>query len=423
MKITKDLFYRKSNIVILYVMLAVIASLQSYDHWPFFDDQKSSSNPIPAQVNTDKESPNDKSLHYKNGFLLYHTGSVEYTRYNNFLIFKFAHQHLSEKRDLYKLYPDEYFDLYKYTPGFAYFFGIFKAFPDLPGLILWNLLNSLFLLFAVYHLPGWKSREKAIILFIAAIEMMTSLQNEQSNGLLAGLLILGFCLMESKNLFWASLCLVSSVFIKLFGVLAFVLVLFYPGKFRFICYSLFWTLVWSAVPLIYLNISEYQDLLQSYLQMLSNDHSESYGISLMGILHSWTGMEHHKIATLVIGFIIFLLPYMRISQYSNYVFRELSLCALLIWLVIFNHKAESPTFIIAMSGIAIWFMNSPKNGMTSALFVLAFLLISITPTDLFPRYLLNAYVKPYQLKALPAVLIWMSIIYTLLTTKQNIPTT
>ena len=47
--------------------------------------------------------------------------------------------------------------------------------------------------------------------------------------------------------------------------------------------------------------------------------------------------------------------------------------------------------------------------------VFAFVLSSLSPSDLFPRSLREAYVLPYALKALPPTLIWLRLSYELLT--------
>jgi hypothetical protein len=78
---------------------------------------------------------------------------IEYTNYNNYVIFKQSFIHLMNHQDLYKLYPNEHWDLYKYSPTFALFFGFFQIFPDSIGLILWNILNAGVLLFSIYYLP------------------------------------------------------------------------------------------------------------------------------------------------------------------------------------------------------------------------------------------------------------------------------
>src|SRR5690606_20257253 len=61
-----------------------------------------------------------------------------YTSYNNYIIFKQSFFHLIEGKDMYIHYPAEYYDLYKYSPSFAVFMGLFAYLPDIAGLMLWN---------------------------------------------------------------------------------------------------------------------------------------------------------------------------------------------------------------------------------------------------------------------------------------------
>ena len=100
-------------------------------------------------------------------------------------------------------------------------------------------------------------------------------------------------------------------------------------------------------------------------------------------------------------------------------FRYLTLVSVLIWVVIFNHKAESSTFIIAMTGVSMWFITGKKNTLYIALFVFAYILTTLSPTDIFPRFLREACVKPYALKALPCVLIWIKLVYDMIRIKNS----
>lgn len=96
---------------------------------------------------------------YYQGGKKFNDDGPAYTRYNNYVIFTSASKHLSEGSNLYKSYPEEHWDLFKYSPAFALFMSGFAVFPDLPGLILWNLLNILVIglaLHRVIKLSGWK---------------------------------------------------------------------------------------------------------------------------------------------------------------------------------------------------------------------------------------------------------------------------
>lgn len=344
-------------------------------------------------------------------------GEQVYTHYNNYVIFKQSFFHLKDNKDLYICHPEEHWDLYKYSPTFAVFFGVFAVFPDWLGLHLWNLLNALALLAAVYYLPRLEpvrlldAHKKGLLLLFCAMELMTAMQNEQSNALMAGLFVGAVALMERGKYFWAVFCLVFSVYIKLFGLVAFALFLLYPQKWKTTLYTVFWTLFLFVIPLFFVAWEQYVFLWKSYGKMLSEDHSGSYGYSVMGWLYTWFGLEANKLVVVSIGILLLMLPYLRWQQYQNADFRLLALASMLIWVVIFNHKAESPTFVIAMAGAALWFMLSEKNAINILLFVLVFIFTSLSPTDLFPRFLREQVVNPYTLKAVPCILVWLKILW------------
>ncbi|GGE71268.1 hypothetical protein GCM10011413_42560 [Pedobacter psychrotolerans] len=115
------------------------------------------------------------------------------------------------------------------------------------------------------------------------------------------------------------------------------------------------------------------------------------------------------------GLILFALPYLRISQYKHLAFRLMLLASTLIFTVIFSSGSESPTYIIAFAGVAVWFIvqQTPKSKWVIALFVFAFCLTSLSPTDLFPRAV-KEFIRLYSLKALPCMIIWFAIIYQMM---------
>lgn len=375
----------KRNLIIIFTLLALLSSIQS--------------------------------LLTKNK--AYYEGGPEYLSYNNYRIFEQSFYHLKDHQDLYISYPEEYCDLYKYTPTFSAFFGLFAIFPDWLGLSLWNLLNALILFFAVWYLPRISKLEKGLMLLIVLIELMTSMQNVQSNALIAGLIILSFGLLENKKYLLAALCLVFSAYIKLFGVVGFALFLFYPQKWRLALYASFWTALLFIIPLVFVSFGQYIKLLQGYRDMLSNDLFTSYGYSVMGWLNSWFKVVLNKYIIVITGVALFLVPLFRFKEYENYTFRFLTLTSILIWVVIFNHKAESATFIIAITGVSLWFITSEKSPLNVALFIVAFLFTSLSPTDIFPGFIREGFVKPYTLKALPCILIWGKIIYDMIALKND----
>jgi hypothetical protein len=337
-----------------------------------------------------------------------------YTHYNNYIIFKQSFFHLLRNQDLYVLYLNEQWDLYKYSPTFSLCMGILAYLPDFLGLILWNLINALTLFFAIRQLPISNEKVKVSMLWFVLLETLTSIQNSQSNALMAGLIIFAFNFLERKNILLASLCIVLTVYIKIFGLVAFALFLLYPRKLAFIAYSAGWALVLGLLPLLVVSAEQLQFLYQSWAHMLAADHSASLGLSVMGWLDSWFHLSLSKNIVVLIGVLIFCLPLLQWKSYSDPLFRLLMLASVLLWIIIFNHKAESPTFVLAMSGVALWYFTQERRTENLVLLCLAFLFTSLSPTDLFPPYLRENLVVPYVLKAVPCILIWFRLIYDML---------
>jgi hypothetical protein len=114
------------------------------------------------------------------------------------------------------------------------------------------------------------------------------------------------------------------------------------------------------------------------------------------------------------GMIVLLFPLVRIRQYKNYLFHINMLASVLIWMVIFNHKAESPTFVIAFSGVAIWFFSAKRKLIDLILFIGAFVFTALSATDISPAAIRTHYFVPYVIKVVPCIVVWIKIMYELL---------
>jgi hypothetical protein len=365
----------------LYIILAIAAGMQAY-----FQTEKSKPGEPPAV-----------------------------TRYNNYVIFKCSHFHLLGGKDLYKdYYPEEHWDLYKYSPTFALFFGCFAWFPDWLGLTLWNLLNVMVFFLAIRYLPGLDDKKKMLVLLFSVADTMISLQNSQSNVLVVGLLILGFGLFETKNYFLATLCIAATFYIKIFGIAALILLMFYPDKRKSIFYTVFWMLTLWIIPAVIIGFKPLLTTYLQYLDMLKNDQSVSLGISVMGWLKTWFGIDLSKTVLALAGLMIMCLPLIRPGKFAGKSYRILFFSALLIWMVIFNHKAESPTFIIATAGVYIWFFNQKKSIVNLVLLCFTVILTSLSSTDLFPPFIRENLFEPSLIKVVPCILVWMKIVADLL---------
>lgn len=337
-------------------------------------------------------------------------GLNTYKHYNNFIIFRQAFFHLIYSQDLYILYPAEQYDLFKYSPTFALAMAPFAILPDWLSLIVWNCFSSVLLFHAIKKFNFISEKVMAFALWFVFQENLTAIQSAQTNSIIAALLLFTFNAFEDKKPHLAALFIVITAFIKIFGVVAFTLLLLYPGKLKFIRWSIIWFVLLLMAPLIVIPPQQLIYLYKSWWHMLQNDHSVSYGLSVMGWLKSWLGVDPPKLFIVLSGAVLLLLPLIKTSQYQNIIFRKAMLASIMIWVIIFNHKAESSTFIIAVTGAAVWWFGIKPNGILLILVVLLFIFTCLSPTDFFPRVIRKEWVEPYVLKAVPCIILWFTII-------------
>ena len=350
--------------------------------------------------------------------LLKPTHAGEYTRYNNYVIFQQSFFHLIHHQDLYQLYPAEHWDYYKYSPTFALLMAPLAILPTKLGFVLWNVLNAIVLFFSIRALPIAKLNQSKILWFIIP-EMVISLQNSQSNALIAGLLIFTFAFLEKGKFAFAALCVALSFYIKIFGILALILFLFYTKWWHHIFKIVIIFLVLAGIPLLVINWQQLVFLYKSWLHLLAMDESASIGYSVRGWLFSWFGVDIPNIILVVTGMVLLLFPLVKKSLFSQFQFRLFYLSAIMIWIIIFNHKAESPTFIIAVAGFALFYFNNEKFRINEILFWAVLIFTQLAHSDLFPPTVKEHFMMPYVIKAVPCIAAWAIILFRLLQMPDN----
>lgn len=342
--------------------------------------------------------------------------------FGNYTIFTTSFWDLHAGRDLYTNTKAEFL----YSPAFAVLMAPFAMLPDWLGIITWCLVNSMVVYSAIVLFPGLSPQKKTAFLGIIFFEFITAQQNLQTNPIIGALIVLAFVAFEKGNTLWAALFIVLTFYIKIYGIVAAALFLFYPEKLKFILYFIFWSIVLFLLPMVFVSLDQLIALYKSWFNftMVQHDNasvnyssslnSKDPSLSLMSMLHAWFGVNWPSLYVQLTGGLLLMLPFARIKEFANRRFRELLVASVLIFCTIFNHMAESCSFVVAIFGVAIWFLGEEKNRFTITLFVLAFLFTSLSPTDIFPRFVRETFVKPYVLKAAPCVFIWILIQYRLL---------
>ena len=132
-----------------------------------------------------------------------------------------------------------------------------------------------------------------------------------------------------------------------------------------------------------------------------------YG-GVMQQLRIWTGQPIPNWPVQLVGTLLLLLPMVvRRRDLRDADVRQRLLASLLVYVVIFNHQSESPSFVIAMLGIAIWYTTSERTWWRTGLMALTVFVVSIGYSDAMPAWVRGEIFARYRLKTVPCVVVWM----------------
>jgi hypothetical protein len=343
------------------------------------------------------------------------------SKVNNYIIYRNSFFHLIQGQNLYGYFPSEQYDEFLYSPTFALMIAPLAILPKYIGVVVWCMLNACCVFWAISKLP-FDSNKKTFVYWFIIIELVTAIQNVQVNPIVCSLFIFAFTAFERKNNLLAALFIVLSIYIKVFGILGASLFLIYPNRIQFIGYAILWALVLFCLPMLVVSPEHLIGLYHNWFESLTADHVKNMeDVSVMRFVSGISGVELSSPARLSIqigAVMLFCVKYLRTKAFTNQTYRYYFLAAAMIWSIIFNHAAESSTYIIAIAGVAIWYTQATKNRLNLALIVLAFILCSLSPTDIFPRVIRQDYVVPLALKALPCLLIYLVLEYNMLFKKD-----
>ena len=350
---------------------------------------------------------------------------------NNYLIYKGVFQHTFQQKNLYLTYPAEYGDANHYGPFFSMVIAPFAIFNNYVGCFLWCITNAAFLYFAIKKLPI-NDHQKNVVLLITAVEMMTSTHSVQFNPMLTSWMLLSFILIEKEQDIWATLFIVAGFYVKLYGIVGLAFFFFSKHKIQFIWSFIFWLIVLFCLPMLISSpsfiVQSYQDWFQSLVaKNVQNTDStiamNLQDLSVLGMVRRMFKIENLRNYFITIpAAIMLLLPYIRIKQYKHLYYRLSYLAVLLISVVIFSTSAESPTYVIAVTGVALWFIvqNLPTQRWVYALLIFAIIVTTFSVTDVFPHTIRVNFFIAYALKALPCFCVWLVLLYQLLFKKYGV---
>ena len=327
---------------------------------------------------------------------------------NNFRIFRAASRHLIAGSDLYAAYPAEHFDFYKYSPTFALLFAPFAYLPFAPSMLLWNTLNAGALFVAIgLVLPR---RAATLARAIVFLDVLGSLQNVQSNALVAALIVLTFASYERHHTALGSLAAIAGTYVKVFPLTGVSFAIFHPRKVRVAIAVMVGALLFALLPLL---ITSPERLLAQYAswRAIETVDATARGFTVMQLIEQLfhAGLPNWPIQ--LAGVLILVAPVVvQRGRWHDWTLRRLYLCSVLVFCVIFNHQAESPTFVIAITGVAIWFaaLERPSRWEWALLgFVVVFTILA--SSDLMPGAIQRDFFDRYRFKTVPLIALWIAL--------------
>ena len=339
-------------------------------------------------------------------------------RENNFLIYKQVYWHVVDQLPLFTPYPSEYFDLNHYGPFFSLVIAPFAVMPTWIGMLFWLIVLTLCLYVSIRH-NLFTKYQQVFIYWFCIHELLNGIQMQQFNIAIAAIILSSYYLISKEKDLWAAFLIMLGTFVKFYGIVGLAFFFFSKHKVRFIGSLVLWAIVMFVAPMVLSSpeyvLSQYHDWYFSLVEK-NNENLFSLGqnISLLGIVRKVSGCAAYSDLWLIVpGLVAFALPYLRLKQYANEAFRQTLLASVLMFTVLFSTGSENSTYIIAVVGVAIWYTAAPwkRSKWDIALMVYVFIFCTMAHSDLVPRFVREEYMKPYGLKALPVVIVWLKLCY------------
>lgn len=335
--------------------------------------------------------------------------------FHNYKVFENMFWHTIKQLPLYDYYPQEGLDKAHYGILFSVIIAPFALIPTAVGMLLWLVIGAFMLFWAIRKLPHTNS---IFILWFCTHELLTTTYSQQTNGMVAACILLGFIFIEKEKDVWATFFIFLGAFIKLYSIVGLAFFFFSKQKRKFIISAVAWCILFFLLPLIiappsYI-VSQYAEwMIDLSSKNEANLLAYSQNISLLGMVRKISQQTNYSDIWLIgMGILLFLSSYIRKKQYQHLPYRLFLLSLSLLFVVLFSTGTESSGYIIALCGVGIWYVAAPwkRSKWDTGVLIFVFIFTSMSPSDLFPPYIKDNFMQPYALKALPCVLVFFQLL-------------
>ncbi len=373
--------------------------------------------------------------------------------FNNFLIYKYTFWHAWEQKDLYASYPLDHYDVNHYGPIFSLIMAPFAIIPSIwVGVFAWHLALALFLWWAIKK-SSLSFECQVVVIWLTAHELLNALGMSQFNVATGAMILLSYGAVYKGKDKWAAFWIVLGTLVKVYGIVGLVFILFSKNKPKFIMWLAIWTIVLILLPMPVFGFEYVYGQYVSWANVLAEKGQENLlsdfqNISLLGMIRkigyacsmgldnyyavfmrettpvvtNWWISTWKDVWVIIPAMVYSALPLMRIRQYGNHSFQLMLLALVMMFVNIFSTGAENSSYIISMTGVAIWFIAVPwkRSRLDIFLLVFCFILTSLSPTDLFPGYIRTFWIRAFALKSLPVTIIWLKLVWEMCTRDYSI---
>lgn len=341
-------------------------------------------------------------------------------RHNNYKIFRHVFWHLWERRNLYLTYPEKYGDANHYGPVFALVIAPYALLPDALGGLLWNLSMAGLLWLALRRLQLPPER-LLVVMLACVVDLANANWSNQFNPAIPALVLLTLADVEEGRDFRAPLWALLGAFVKLYGVVGLVALLFARDRRAFLLGCLAWSALLLVLPMALSSpghvLQSYRDWFHSLVEKnaLNVSLGSQQDVSIMGAFRRIGGSAYPTAWFLAAGLPLALGPLLRRGQYRHHEFRLLLVASLLMFTVLFSTGSENATYVLLGVGAGLWLALRPEPFAPRHALLLGILLLAgLAPTDLL-SVPVRLFVNRYALRAIPAAVVWLLLCRELLT--------
>jgi hypothetical protein len=338
---------------------------------------------------------------------------------NDFAIFRTSFWNLLANKDLYALRLDQARDYFKYSPSFALLFAPFAVLPFVVGLFFWDLVNALAIFFALRLLLS--REESALAQVLVAVPTLRAIQSSQSNALIAALIIVAFVSFERGWLWRGAIVIALGAVTKIFPLAALSFALPRPDRVRAILITGLTTAILIALPLLVNSPGALAAQYQSW-GALERGEAGLVGSSAMELFRdagiTWPAWPVQLIA----GAILLAVLILRMRDWNDRNLRLQFLGFVMVFCVVFNHRAERQSAVIALSGMVISYLAypRPRAAWRTALFAIVYFLVVVSGSEIVPDAIKHVLAPPTRF-SIPLTILWLVMLGELALVRNDRP--